>query len=286
MSSVKGQSRYGTLIRRFGSDVVDTLHKFKFNEEKFVLETANDNSKMPPPAASSDIECKLREVADYLNNVLTTHAASIVKKVGDRQPSIDTISFDDEIQTLPPHLWNFLFRLSLGIKEGKNFVAKQFMSSSFDWSSHFTEDLYTYSITNTTKRLKRLYMAGSLLLCVNKRCFLPLPLLVSDVIDKYSSSSTDLLTILSRFGITASKDSLLRYQVWAAKKEMGEKKKVLCSSFTIASVDNINKNESYVDVSSAHLAVASMGHLYRLWNFCHCHLLLLPSSTTYYFPQD
>ena len=87
--------------------------------------------------------------------------------------------------------------------------------------------------------------------CVNRECSFPIHILLSDVVDKFTQSSTDCLTILSRFGAVASKDSLLRYQVQCSKLQMKEKEFVLASSFCVASVDNIDWNTSYATVSSA-----------------------------------
>ena len=73
-----------------------------------------------------------------------------------------------------------------------------------------------------------------------------LHILIADIKDKFTNSSSECLRILNRFGICCSKDSLKRFQT-----DIIEKKFFLAGiqlspeSFTICSIDNINKRSSY-----------------------------------------
>ena len=75
-------------------------------------------------------------------------------------------------------------------------------------------------------------------------------MVLSDVIDKFTASSTHCLTILSHFGMTVSKGTLQRYEVWAAKLEMEKKAVAISLGFDISSLDNFDKNHKYRNVKS------------------------------------
>ena len=253
VSTIKGQSRYGTMIRRFGSDVVEALHRLLFNNQRQSTIGRSNQDILPPIVHElpGDMEFKMLQVADYLNQSLNQHAASVVSRVNQEQLTLDEIDFMQLVRTLPPHIWNFIFRLSLGINERRLFSQHHRQSLGFEWSSHFLDSLYTSPILNKSKFLRRFFICSCLLFCVNRECHFPLNLIISDVIDKFTCSSTECLTILSRFGITVSKDSLVRYQVFAAKKEMEMKPSVLSSSFCVASVDNIDRNSQFAAVTAS-----------------------------------
>ena len=76
-------------------------------------------------------------------------------------------------------------------------------------------------------------------------------MLCSDIIDKYTNSSTDCLTILNQFSVCYSKKTLKSYQnsVIQTQNEIGVQ--LSPESFTICSVDNINKCSCYAYVKSS-----------------------------------
>ena len=73
-------------------------------------------------------------------------------------------------------------------------------------------------------------------------------LLLTDICDKFSNSSSLFLSINARIGAGISKDSLKRF-ITRRCKELDEKQRYLTSnSFAIASFDNLDKNQSYSTV--------------------------------------
>ena len=79
---------------------------------------------------------------------------------------------------------------------------------------------------------------------------MPLPTLFADILDKYTSSSSECLKIFNQFGICCSKDSLQRYQTSVVEKDIESGVHLSPESFTICSIDNINKRSSYAAVKS------------------------------------
>ena len=73
-----------------------------------------------------------------------------------------------------------------------------------------------------------------------------------DIIDKYTNSFSECLRILHQFGICYSKTSLNRYQnsVIEQKNEIGAQ--ISLESFTVCSVDNINKRSSYATLKASY----------------------------------
>ena len=82
----------------------------------------------------------------------------------------------------------------------------------------------------------------------NSHCVEPLHLLLTDIADKYSGSSTDLISIIARIGAGISKDSLSRF-ISSKCSDISEQNEVInSSSFAVASFDNLDKNQSYAKV--------------------------------------
>ncbi|CAC5406554.1 unnamed protein product [Mytilus coruscus] len=84
----------------------------------------------------------------------------------------------------------------------------------------------------------------------SSKCGQPLHLLLSDVLDKYSGSSTELLAISNRLGATVSKESLKRF-ISSRCIQLDKEPNLLSSdSFTVASFDNLDKNQKYAIVGT------------------------------------
>ncbi len=101
--------------------------------------------------------------------------------------SVADISFDRYIDSLPPELWNFILRCSMGTGTRED-VQFSKADPPFSWSTHFLQGLYADDQVNTTKRLKRMYVISCLLSCATRECYFPVQLMLSDVVDKYTRS--------------------------------------------------------------------------------------------------
>ena len=61
-----------------------------------------------------------------------------------------------------------------------------------------------------SKILPCLNIISCLIFAADHACQLPLPVLLADLLDKYTNSSSECIQILNKFGICCSKDSLKR----------------------------------------------------------------------------
>ncbi|XP_072051451.1 uncharacterized protein [Amphiura filiformis] len=241
LSSINGNPTYGTMLRRYGANTADALHRLLYKQKmgQHEEDTKDDLNGM---------EDKLQEVALHLNKLMINCAAELSKT--DKVKDLDKVMFKDVVCAVPPQLWNFILRITLGENERKLFAHHISQFDDFTWTQHFFHELYTSAIMNSTKFSRRFFILCCLLFCINAECSIPVQMMLGDVIDKFTNSSTECLTILSRFGVCVSKTSLVRFQVWISEHEMASKWDKLRSSFTVASIDNIDKNSSYAAVSS------------------------------------
>jgi hypothetical protein len=114
-STIKGQCRFGTMIRRCGSDVIETLHRLVFNQQRLLSDRSHEQvAYVPTEENQLSMEYKLMQVADYLNKCINKHAALVTARFNREQLTFDSIDFENYVTSLPPHLWNFIFRLTVG----------------------------------------------------------------------------------------------------------------------------------------------------------------------------
>ena len=137
-STIKGQPRSGTMLRRCGSDPLEMLHCSLLQQSSNSNNDLGFSGKEPCSSApvvqpSSSIPLKLREVAEYLNTQLVQHA-SLMKEAYSPQGLVD-FSVKSQVQNLPPHVWNFIMLLTLGKNE--KIRMQQDGRGKFDWDSHF-----------------------------------------------------------------------------------------------------------------------------------------------------
>ena len=111
-------------------------------------------------------------------------------------------------------------------------------------------ETYPSEAFSKSKLLKRYFIASCLLYATNESCFTHLHMAVSDIVDRFTCSSTLCFDYLSRFGITVSKSTFLRFQTLISKKEMTQKQVVLSNSFCVASVDNIDRSSTFASVKA------------------------------------
>ncbi|CAC5414115.1 unnamed protein product [Mytilus coruscus] len=75
-------------------------------------------------------------------------------------------------------------------------------------------------------------------------------MLLADIIDKFTNSSTDCFNLLNKFGICVSKQTYERYQTLIVEERKSNSISSSKCQFQIASVDNINKRSYYSAVKS------------------------------------
>ena len=155
-------------------------------------------------------------------------------------PNIHSFNLIDEIQKIDPVLWNFIYRITANEQE-----EKILRHSWFKW------DILDIDTDDSNIRLfSRLFIASCIFNAQNLHCVEPLHLLLSDILDKHSRSSTDLISIIAGIGAGISKDSLSRC-ISSKCNDISEQNEVIYSSrFAVASFDNLDKNQSYAKSSA------------------------------------
>ena len=214
--------RMGTMIKRTDNNDNKTIHTALYNEfSKVAKNTEHDCETVNTNNILVKASCILRDRLIAQKNQL-------------KADSLDIENFDPYhfiVDNCDPMLFNFIRFL-----QGE---------SVFD----FAEALELDKIKS--KGLSCLNIISCILFSSDLSCRLPLPMLISDVVDKYTNSSSDCLRILNQFGICYSKTSLKEYQNSVIKRKNEVGVQLSLDSFTICSVDNINKRSSYAAVKSS-----------------------------------
>lgn len=120
---------------------------------------------------------------------------------------------------------------------------------------------------------------------VDDTCHYPLHSILSDVIDKYTNSSTDCFKILNKIGVCISKDTHLRHQNVVIEKSLEVGPPIDPRSFTIGSADNINKRSSYATVKASDSHRRFDGTSVQLVQPNPCHLEIEQHNTDI-FPNE
>ncbi|CAC5399272.1 unnamed protein product [Mytilus coruscus] len=150
-------------------------------------------------------------------------------------PDIHCFDLYEEIKKIDPTLWNLIYVFTSNEEEEK--IWRQ---SYFSWNK-----LYMMEDRQQNCRLfPRLYIASCIFHANSSNCVQPLHLLASDILDKYSNSSSDLLTIDSILGAVISKDTLKRF-ITNRLMQLNRDNVISSESFALASFDNLDKNQSY-----------------------------------------
>ncbi|XP_071951903.1 uncharacterized protein [Antedon mediterranea] len=259
--SVPGNERLGIVFRRFGTDIQNCLLKslYECNKENERLKRHVEEMERKLKGLETQGKCHLTAAADDLQSRVATQA----KVFSDNKLPIDTFDFISLIRSVDPVVWNFLVRISLNKQEVKSFYNKM----TFRWDTHYMSTHKSTTLSHS-KQLKRLNLICCLLFLQNDQAYLPFHMLITDIVPTYNNSKSqqvvlvlckDLafthssgkcVSILSQFGICVSKDTLLRYQKHVAEQEMVNKQ-FLTNSFTVVSIDNIDKNSQYAAVRSS-----------------------------------
>ena len=213
--------RMGTIKRTDNSDN-KTIHTDLYNE-------------FSEAAMNKEAECDTIST----NNILVKASITLRDRLIAQKHLIKSDSFD--IETFDP----YHFILNNCDPMLFNFIRSLQGESLSDFGE--TLDLDKFK----SKGLSCLNIISCILFSSDLSCRLPLPMLISDVIDKYTNSSSDCLRILNQFGICYSKTSLKEYQNSVIKRKDEVGVQLSLESFSICSVDNINKRSSYAAVKSS-----------------------------------
>ncbi|KAJ8043225.1 hypothetical protein HOLleu_10220 [Holothuria leucospilota] len=225
ISSIPNKSRYGTMIRRWGTDLCTALHLILFEQHQNSCEPTQqpETSSVSSSTHSISLSCISRDI----NNHLTKSAKEIIASDKASSYNLDTVDFYSEVKRLPPVVWNFIVARTLGPSE----LSSDFFARNFNWQEHLLANTHPSDSVSHSKFLKRFFIACSLLYATNDSCFTHVHMLVGDIVDRFTSSSSLCFDYLSKFGVTVSKSTFLRFQTKISTEEMRNKHITLSSSF-------------------------------------------------------
>ena len=116
---------------------------------------------------------------------------------------------------------------------------KMLRKDTFDWENHYVKCSPTQRNIENFRFFPRLFISSCIFNTFHSHCTQPHHLLMKDIVDKYSGSSSDLLLINSRMGAGVSKDTLKRYFNNKCI-QLNEHDAIHSETFVMASFDNLD----------------------------------------------
>ncbi|CAG2195730.1 unnamed protein product [Mytilus edulis] len=219
---------HGTIILMKGLNIVSCLIDSLAELKKFKTCTSHDENKLEENVQLNDGNV-LKKAAEIIKLKIQS-SCKIIKNSSNR--NLSNFKFHDFIEnTIDPILWNFLCSLigqetQLQLPFGENSLSED----SVQFSQIF--NICCCLIFNRDSKCNKFQM------------------LIADIIDKFTNSSTDCFNLLNKFGICVSKQTYERYQTQIVEERKSNSINSSKCQFQIASVDNINKRSSYAAVKS------------------------------------
>ncbi|CAC5411600.1 unnamed protein product [Mytilus coruscus] len=206
------------------SCLIDSLAELK----KFKTCTSHDENTLEEKVQIDDANV-LKKAAEIIKLKIQISCKNILNS---SNRNLSNFKFHNFIEnTIDPILWNFLCALigqetELQLPLGENSIS----DDSVQFSQIF--NICCCLIYNRDSKCNKFQM------------------LIADIIDKFTNSSTDCFNLLNKFGICVSKQTYERYQTHIVEERKSNSINSSKCQFQIASVDNINKRSSYSAVKS------------------------------------
>ncbi|CAC5395272.1 KIF4 [Mytilus coruscus] len=206
------------------SCLIDSLAELK----KFKTCTSHDENTLEEKVQIDDANV-LKKAAEIIKLKIQTSCKNIKNSTN---RNLSNFKFHNFIEnTIDPILWNFLCALigqetELQLPFGENSIS----DDSVEFSQIF--NICCCLIFNRDSKCNKFQM------------------LIADIIDKFTNSSTDCFNLLNKFCICVSKQTYERYQTQIVEERKSNSMNSSKCQFQIASVDNINKRSSYSAVKS------------------------------------
>ena len=186
----------------------------------------------------------LEDSLKMLKGHVKSYVSESIKSTNSQLPDIRDFDLQIEISKIHPVLWNFIFRMTASEDE-----EKMLRKDNFDWEYHYVKCSPTQRNIESIRFFPRLFTSSCIFNTFHSHCTQPLHLLMTDIVDKYSGSSSDLLLINSKMGAGVSKDTLKRY-INNKCIQLNEHDDIHSETFVMASFDNLDKNQSYAMVGA------------------------------------
>ena len=202
------------MVYRVGTDLAKALHSSILHNKSKIdkLEESNQAMKKQIGHMLSDQDSSLKNTFSLedslkmLRGHVKSYVSESIKSTNSQPPDIHDFDLQIEISKIHPVLWNFIFRMTTSEDE-----EKMLRKDTFDWENHYVKCSPTQRNIENIRFFPRLFISSCIFNTFHSHCTQPLHLLMTDIVDKYSGSSSDLLLINSRMGAGVSKDTLKRY---------------------------------------------------------------------------
>ena len=229
-------NEFGELLTSFCSNkrVGTVFHRTKADMQVLLSNSLYDNSSCAPISQDCDtsfLNTKVHEVIKHQKSLSHDHSVKL---------AFDVDKFVTMVQSIAPELWEHVCKLTQSVNERKGRCAS----------------VKETSFAGHIKHLRRTYLVSLILFITSSECNFPFHVVLSDMIE----GSTELITVLNRFGIVASVETLKRtiLSVSQDRKAAGVKSLLVDKAFTVASADN-------VDFLQSNAAVYA-GNQHRSWH--------------------
>ena len=211
--------RYGTLLYRYGGDLIHALN-VSLGQSRTQVGTSNDSKE-------SDFQNNLTKTCLSLNAKCHACIQKLVRQDATCPHNIEDFDVEKFISELDPDIWKAVCLL--------------------------TQPLSPRAIKNDSnsniRKIRRLFCVCTLFFTANSQCSFPLHTLLADAIETCGGSSR-LTRLLNRLGACASADTHARYVQYRVQKskEEGPMSGYPNNSFMIASADNLDYIHSYARI--------------------------------------
>ena len=214
----------GTLLYRTGCDTVLCLYnslavaRSQTLKHRAQNETQHTQHTSQPSGPSSFVS----ELSAAMRSQIKSQAQEFKHKEHNVLTSLSEMKLDAVVDSVDSELWGYIWLM----------MYSQSKSEGSQASNH------------RAKRIRCLFVLSCMMHASTPACTYPFQLVLSVFVDAHSNSS-EVMRVLARVGATAGVDSYKRYQktIIDKKLELGMNREIPHAKFSIATVDNIDKNE-------------------------------------------
>ena len=206
--SYKNSKKYGTMLYRKGSNILDMLHLTAYKhcslvqQSKQTIENSEICESNPSGQVKGDIMKEECYTSLYLNNKLY-EMGSMLSEILKNCDDLSDISFYDIMNHIEPTVWKFFTILSFN----RNQLLTFRRSFDFDWKTLlYGSDTALTTFDNSV--LRRILIISIFMSMQNKSSHL-LQSQLTELIDLHSRSS-ELVRIMNKFGVGVSRDTMSR----------------------------------------------------------------------------
>ncbi len=227
--------KYGTLVYRRNADLTPLLCETMWKLRNATPRQGESTSAGNDQASDKDLSA-MDSCFDHLSHLIHSQINTFRTKDAESLFEYAEVDFDDLIKQINPQLWNAICMLTRSISELRG--TSQVNNPS--------------SPAYHTKRIRCLFLLCTIMFCTDDRCSMPLHTLLTDTIDSQGGSAM-LITLLNRLGVCASTDTLNRFiQYKASDFRKNKLKYLICDSFIVMSIDNLDFLHSFARVYCGH----------------------------------